>query len=169
MPKPEKKSTTKNPNLNQVKTPTPNPELSRSETSGSSKKPAKSPAPTGATSLAKAAAAAPVAVPSSRMEATPAKAAPMAPKPDPTVKAVLAFYAPWASHVSLCGEFNAWSPEAAPMKRLEDGRWEAEVALPPGRYQYKFVADGQWMADPNAPETVPNSLGTENSVIELRN
>src|SRR5215831_12433312 len=30
---------------------------------------------------------------------------------------------PNARQVSVCGEFNAWSPGATPMKLYEDGRW----------------------------------------------
>ena len=54
------------------------------------------------------------------------------------------------------------------MERAQDGSWETTVALAPGRYQYKFVVDGQWMPDPRARENVPNQHGTLNSVVEVR-
>jgi 1,4-alpha-glucan branching enzyme len=54
------------------------------------------------------------------------------------------------------------------MKRQADGHWEASLALPPGRYQYKFVVDGQWLPDPNAHELIPNDFGSLNSVMEVR-
>jgi len=75
---------------------------------------------------------------------------------------------PAARKVSLCGEFNNWSPDAGPMTRHEDGRWEAIVALPPGKYQYKFLVDGEWLSDPVVQQTVPNPYGSVNSVIEVR-
>ena len=77
-------------------------------------------------------------------------------------------FEPDAKQVSLCGDFNEWSPNATPMKWKEGGRWAATVALAPGRYQYKFVADGRWMHDPAARENVSTQHGTLNSVVEVR-
>jgi hypothetical protein len=74
---------------------------------------------------------------------------------------------PDARRVSLCGEFNGWSPEAGPMTRDDDGNWEAIVALRPGRYEYKFLVDGEWLPDPVVQETVPNNYGSRNSVIKV--
>jgi hypothetical protein len=96
----------------------------------------------------------------------PAKAAP--PTPPSPVKVAFVLHAPKATRVSVCGEFNRWSPDASPLKQLEDGRWQTTLALQPGRYQYKFVADGQWIHDPQARENVPNEHGSLNSVIEVR-
>ena len=92
-----------------------------------------------------------------------------APKPTATKTLSISFalHKPDAKRVSLCGEFNGWSPSATPMKRHEDGCWETTVALAPGRYQYKFVVDGQWIPDPLARENVWNQHGTLNSVIEV--
>ncbi len=70
--------------------------------------------------------------------------------------------------VSLSGDFNGWSPEATPMKQYDDGRWETTVELAPGRYEYKFVRDGEWMPDLLARDNVLNRHGTLNSVIEVR-
>jgi hypothetical protein len=73
-----------------------------------------------------------------------------------------------AKRVSLSGDFNGWSPDATPMKRYDDGHWETTVELAPGRYEYKFVRDGEWMPDLLAHENVWNQHGTLNSVIEVR-
>jgi hypothetical protein len=54
------------------------------------------------------------------------------------------------------------------MKRFDDGHWETTLELVPGRYEYKFVRDGEWMPDLLARENVLNGYGTLNSVIELR-
>ncbi len=54
------------------------------------------------------------------------------------------------------------------MKRKEGGRWETVLALAPGRYEYKFVVDDEWIHDPNARENVPNEEGSLNSVMEVR-
>jgi 1,4-alpha-glucan branching enzyme len=73
-----------------------------------------------------------------------------------------------AKQVSLSGDFNGWSPDATPMRRGPSGHWETTLALAPGRYEYKFVVDGNWKHDPLARVNVWNQNGTLNSVIEVR-
>jgi 1,4-alpha-glucan branching enzyme len=90
------------------------------------------------------------------------------PTPGTTVNASFALFDPDAKRVSLCGDFNGWAPDATPLKWREGGHWETTVALPPGRHEYKFLADGRWMPDPLARENVWNHHGTLNSVIEVR-
>jgi hypothetical protein len=91
--------------------------------------------------------------------------------PKPTAakafKVTFALFEPNAKHVSLCGEFNGWASDATPMKRDDRGNWETTVALPPGRYEYKFIVDGQWIPDPQARESVWNYHGTLNSVVQV--
>ena len=79
-----------------------------------------------------------------------------------------AIHKPDAKGVSVCGEFNGWSSNATPMRRDSSGHWETTVALTPGRYQYKFVVDGEWIPDPLTHENVWNQHGTLNSVVEVR-
>ena len=64
----------------------------------------------------------------------------------------------------MAGSFNDWHPAATPMVRL-DGEWAKEMTLPPGRYEYRLVVDGQWIDDPAAKETVPNPFGGFNAVL----
>jgi 1,4-alpha-glucan branching enzyme len=92
------------------------------------------------------------------------------PKPTATKTLSISFalHKPDAKRVSLCGEFNGWSPSANPMKRQGGGLWETTLALTPGRYQYKFIVDGEWIPDPAAQRNVPNEHGSLNSVIEVR-
>ena len=71
-----------------------------------------------------------------------------------------------AKAVSVSGEFNGWSKNVNLMKRHSDGHWEATVDLLPGRYQYKFIVDGQWRPDLLAHENILNEHGTLNSVIQ---
>ena len=89
-------------------------------------------------------------------------------KQSSATKVTFVLMAPDAKRVCLTGEFNEWSPEATPMKKQEGGRWETTVVLAPGRYQYKFLVDGEWIHDPNAGENVPNQHGSLNSVREVR-
>jgi hypothetical protein len=74
---------------------------------------------------------------------------------------------PNAKQVWLCGDFNAWSRNNNPMKRRNDGQWETTLALRPGRYQYKFLVDGEWIVDPAAKQNAANAFGTLNSVLEV--
>ena len=77
------------------------------------------------------------------------------------------FTNPTATAMSIAGTFNEWRPEATPMIAVGQGRWLKELVLPPGRHEYLFVADGRWLADPLAQETVPNPFGGVNSVISV--
>ena len=58
------------------------------------------------------------------------------------------FPAPAARRVSLAGDFNNWDPEDMPMYKGSDGVWYLTVSLPPGRHEYRFVADGVWQDNP---------------------
>jgi hypothetical protein len=72
-----------------------------------------------------------------------------------------------ARDVFLAGSFNQWNPSATVMTRLGEGKWVKELLLPPGRYEYLFVVDGHWIADPKAPDYVPNPFGGCNSVLRV--
>ncbi len=71
---------------------------------------------------------------------------------------------PTATSVAVAGEFNNWSASANPLVKDGVGIWRASVPLKPGRYQYKFVVDGNWKTDPANSETAPDGLGGQNSV-----
>ncbi len=73
--------------------------------------------------------------------------------------------APDARTVSVVGDFNGWSDDAHPMKMHETGQWEKHLFLSPGRYEYKFVVDGQWWEDPANEQKCRNQYGTCNSVV----
>ena len=83
----------------------------------------------------------------------------------PTVQ--LEFTHPTATRVSVAGTFNDWRPESAPMVPIGDGRWMKKLTLPPGVYEYRIVADGEWMPDPLAWESAPNPFGGLNSVLKV--
>ncbi|HWX23377.1 MAG TPA: isoamylase early set domain-containing protein [Candidatus Binatia bacterium] len=74
------------------------------------------------------------------------------------------FQAPTTRQVSLAGDFNNWDTNAAPMQKGPDDVWRLSVALRPGRYEYRFYADGVWRDDPAAQQRAANALGTENCV-----
>ena len=78
------------------------------------------------------------------------------------------FYAPFANEVNLAGEFNNWDPSKNALKRETNGQWRTSLKLRPGRYEYRFLVDGNWENDPKSVEYIPNAFGTWNCVIEIR-
>ena len=70
-----------------------------------------------------------------------------------------------AKTVCVAGSFNEWKPEKTPLAPLGNGRWHGDVTVKPGRHEYLFVVDGQWLPDPNAKESVQNPFGGKNSVL----
>ena len=41
------------------------------------------------------------------------------------------------------------------------------LKLMPGRYEYRFLVDGDWQNDPHCTTFVPNPYGSENCVLTL--
>jgi glycosidase len=74
-----------------------------------------------------------------------------------------------AKHVALVGSFDTWDRQAHPMNGPSpDGEWSAQLDLPTGVYEYKFlVNDDQWFADPANTDRTPDSFGGFNSVVRL--
>ncbi len=68
-----------------------------------------------------------------------------------------------AKSVAVAGDFSQWKPVA--MKKQKDGSFMANLALPAGSYEYKFVIDGQWVVDPDNSKWALNPYGTLNSVV----
>jgi 1,4-alpha-glucan branching enzyme len=79
-------------------------------------------------------------------------------------KVPFACLAPTAANVALAGDFTTWELDPVPMKKNKDGWWKVTVNLAPGRYEYKFIVDGQWIEDPAAAECSPDPYGGANSV-----
>lgn len=75
-------------------------------------------------------------------------------------------HAPDATAVFLAGDFNDWNPEQYPMRKFKSGTCTKKLKLAPGRYEYKFVVDGDWWTDPANQNRQASNIG-ENSVIEI--
>jgi chromosome partitioning protein len=77
-----------------------------------------------------------------------------------------------AHDVRIAGDFNGWVPDKGVRTRMKaDGEarvWTKILALPPGRYQYRYVVDGEWREDPENPNAVPGPAGVRNSVLVVR-
>jgi len=102
----------------------------------------------------------------------PAPRAAAAPKPEPLKsdfpkpnRVSLEFVKSDARKVFVAGSFNEWKPEATPLSLQGNGHWVGNLAVKPGRHEYLFVVDGQWLPDPNAKESVQNPFGGRNSVL----
>ena len=68
--------------------------------------------------------------------------------------------------VSVAGEFNGWNASKHPLVRTPEG-WRLELPLDAGRYRYKFVIDGVWMADLKNPGMEADGHGGYNSIVEV--
>ena len=75
--------------------------------------------------------------------------------------------APQAKKVALTGDFKSWSQSGISMRKNRSGLWKVGVDLKPGRYEYKFIVDNEWWADPGNQNISSNSFGTANSVVEI--
>ena len=72
---------------------------------------------------------------------------------------------PGARSVFVVGSFNGWDCQRTPLAADMEGGWKIDLLLEPGRYEYRFLVDGQWLSDPNARESVQNKFGSTNSVL----
>ena len=75
--------------------------------------------------------------------------------------------APSALSVMLAADFTGWEKMPVKLTRLADGTWQTAIALPPGRYAYRFIVDGQWQDDPDCSQWEVNPFGSTNAVIEV--
>jgi 1,4-alpha-glucan branching enzyme len=77
--------------------------------------------------------------------------------------------APAAESVCILGEFNDWSQDAHPLKRLKGGDFTVTLELETGRaYRFRYIIDGwkyenDWYAD----RYEPNPYGGEDSVVDV--
>lgn len=71
-----------------------------------------------------------------------------------------------AREVALVGDFNDWDPAANRLER-HGSSWNLTLRLPPGRYRYAYLVDGQrWLPDPGLP-AAGDDFGTPTSVITV--
>jgi chromosome partitioning protein len=74
-----------------------------------------------------------------------------------------------AANVAIAGDFNGWNPATTPLKRDESlGVWQTCVEVPPGRYRYRLVVDGQWVQDPYNSYVESNPFGELNNIVVVQ-
>jgi len=78
-------------------------------------------------------------------------------------------YSTKVKKVNIAGTFNNWSMTADPLYDREgSGMWTIVLPLPPGKYEYKFIINGdEWLPDPANPTTTDDGFGGYNSVISV--
>ncbi|MEW5801791.1 MAG: isoamylase early set domain-containing protein [bacterium] len=81
---------------------------------------------------------------------------------------VFTFHSPEAHNVALVGDFNNWDYTKT-MKKDKDGNWKARLDLEPGRYEYRYLVDGEWQNDPECQKLQTNQFGTQNCILEVSN
>ncbi|KAF7809183.1 protein PTST-like protein 2, chloroplastic-like [Senna tora] len=67
-----------------------------------------------------------------------------------------------ASEVLLAGSFDGWSTQRK-MEKSSAGVFSVHLQLYPGKYEIKFIVDGEWKIDPLRP--VVHNNGFENNVL----
>ena len=75
--------------------------------------------------------------------------------------------APYANKVVLSGDFNGWSRDKDVLEKDSTGLWRTDLKLKPGRYEYRFIVDGDWQNDTLCCNCVPNPFGSQNCVVEV--
>jgi 1,4-alpha-glucan branching enzyme len=84
-----------------------------------------------------------------------------------TKKITFKIMAPEANDVFLVGDFNGWNMSSHPLKSSPNGTWNTSIELAPGRYEYRFLVDGEWQNDPNCTTLDTNPYGGDNCVFTL--
>ena len=74
---------------------------------------------------------------------------------------------PEAKEVRVVGDFNGWRADETTLMSRKDGSWLKQLNLEPGQYHYRFVVDGQWLADPENPLRERNPYGEFDSLLKI--
>jgi len=78
------------------------------------------------------------------------------------------FIDPDAKSVYIAGDFNGWKiSDESRLQKVKEGEWRKVFNLESGRYQYKYVVDGEWITDPQNPKTELDRSGNKNSLLEI--
>lgn len=84
----------------------------------------------------------------------------------PLIEGDLATFVWAGSPAHLVGDFNHWAMEQDPiaLHEVEPKVWAVSVQIPPDAYaEYRFMVDGQFLADPLNPRQSDDGMGHTNS------
>lgn len=85
-----------------------------------------------------------------------------------TQKVVLSYYSTEPVKVEVLGDFNQWQRGVHILKPVGENKYQIELHLPPGRYQYIFLVNDQlFQMDPFCQEQVEDGYGNLNSLLVI--
>ena len=77
-------------------------------------------------------------------------------------------YLPHASAVRILGGFTEWGLAPLAMTSVGGGWWEARVAVAPGDWRFRYLADDHvWVTDFAAHGIEVNAFGTLDSCLRI--
>jgi 1,4-alpha-glucan branching enzyme len=84
-------------------------------------------------------------------------------------KVEVTFLFPYTSpkNVLLAGDFTDWQSGAKTMKKTDKGFVFTRTVSPKTKMTYKFIVDGSWTSDRNAPDKVDDGFGGNNGFIDV--
>lgn len=72
-----------------------------------------------------------------------------------------------AVNVLISGDFNNWSTNDR-MEKTGSGLFSKKIVMDPGKHGYKLIVDGNWITDPDNPNTASDGYGGSNSIVEVK-
>ena len=66
--------------------------------------------------------------------------------------------------VFIAGDFNNWNTQEYELTET-NGIYKISLKLENGRYEYKFIVDGNWVIDDSAEDFTQDKFGNRNSVV----
>ncbi|MCC5878128.1 MAG: hypothetical protein JJU11_18060 [Candidatus Sumerlaeia bacterium] len=73
-----------------------------------------------------------------------------------------------ARNIAVAGTFNNWNQLTMYRNPSDRNMWGVRYELPPGRYMYKYIVDGEWQVDPENYTPVDDGSGNFNSSFIIR-
>ena len=86
---------------------------------------------------------------------------------DETGKTTFRFCHATHGPVFLVGDFCHWKTDHLPMRRVSDCEWMLMLRLPPGTYEFRYFADGQWFTDYASFGVTQNTFRDFNAVLRI--
>lgn len=74
-------------------------------------------------------------------------------------------HAPAGARVSVAGTFNNWDISTIQLNDHGNGLHTAMIRLPLGKYEFRYIINGEWCNAPDHIPQIPNVFGTTNSVL----
>jgi len=86
---------------------------------------------------------------------------------DETGKSTFFFRHATDGPVFLVGDFCQWQQDHLPMRCISPHEWMLMLRLPPGTYEFRYLAAGQWYTDYAAFGVNANRFGEFNAVLRV--